>query len=52
MLCIGYLIIVNGHNVKKKLVLETSNFKLPRLENCIGTLCPNPFPPPQRKAPK
>ena len=42
MLYIGYLIILGGMN-KKKTVLEISIIELPRLENCISKLCPNPF---------
>ena len=47
MLYIGYLIIVDGQNIKKT-VLEISIFELPRLANCISRLCPSPFgsPPP------
>ena len=48
MLCRGYLIILDGKNIKKKSVLEISMFELPRLENCINRLCPGPLgdPPP------
>ena len=35
MLYIGYLIILDGKNIKKKSVLEISIFQLPRIENCI-----------------
>ena len=45
MLKIGYLIIVNGQNIKKKIVLEISILELPGLENCISRLCPSPLPP-------
>ena len=47
MLYIGYLIILDGKNIKKS-VLEISIFELPRLENCISKLCPGPLgtPPP------
>ena len=47
MLYIGYLIILDGKNIKKP-VLEISIFELPRLENYISRLCPGPFgTPPQ-----
>ena len=42
MLYIGYLVVVNGLNIKK-LVLKISIFELPRAENCISTLCPSPL---------
>ena len=44
MLYIGYLIILDGKNIK----LEISIFELPRLANCISRLCPRPLgsPPP------
>ena len=47
MLYIGYLIILDGQNIKK-LVSDKSIFELPRLENCISRLCPKPLrtPPP------
>ena len=53
MLYIGYLIIVDGHNIKKNFVLEISIVELPRLENCISGLCPGPLgsPPSQKKHP-
>ena len=38
MLYIGYLIILNGQNIKK----IGSIFELPRVENCINRLCPSP----------
>ena len=53
MLYIGYLIIVDGKNIKKS-VLKISIFELPRLENCISRLCPGPLgspPPPPPKHP-
>ena len=43
MLYIGYLIILDGKNIKKKSVLEISIFELPRLENCISRWCPGPL---------
>ena len=43
MLYIGYLIILDGKNIKKS-VLEISIFELPRLENCRSRLCPGPLP--------
>ena len=47
MLYIGYLIVLDGKNIKKS-VLEISIFELPRLENCISRLCPGPLgTPPQ-----
>ena len=42
MLYIGYLIIVNGQDIKKS-VSEISIFEVPRLENCISRLCPSPL---------
>ena len=45
MLYIGYLIILDGKNIKKS-VLEISIFEVPRLENCMSRLCPSPLPPP------
>ena len=47
MLYVGYLIILDGKNIKKT-VLEISIFELPRLVNCISRLCPGPLgtPPP------
>ena len=42
MLYIGYLIILDGKNIKK-LVSEISIFELPRLENRISRLCPGPL---------
>ena len=42
MLYIGYLVVVNGLNIKK-LVFKISIFELPRAENCISTLCPSPL---------
>ena len=38
MLYRGYLIILNGQNIKN-LVSEISTFELPRLENRISRLC-------------
>ena len=46
MLYIGYLIILDGQNIKKKSVSEISIFDLLRLENCISKLCPSPLAPP------
>ena len=48
MLYIGYLIILDRQNIKKKSVSEISIFVLPRPENCISRLCPRPLesPPP------
>ena len=43
MLYIGYFIILDGQNIKKKTVLEISIFELPRLENCMSRLCPRPL---------
>ena len=47
MLYGGYLIILDGQNIKK-LVSEICIFELPRLESCISRLCPRPLgsPPP------
>ena len=47
MLYIGYLIILDGKNIKK-ISLEISIFELPRLVNYISRLCPRPLgsPPP------
>ena len=52
MLYIGYLIGMDGSNVKKT-VSEISIFELHRLENCISRLCPNPLgtPPHTKKHP-
>ena len=41
MLYIGYLIIVNGHSIKK-IGLEFCIFELPSVENRISR-CPSPF---------
>ena len=50
MLYMGYLIILDGKNIKKS-VLEICIVELPRLENCRSRLCPGPLgsppPPPQ-----
>ena len=49
MLYVGYLIILDVRNIKKKLVSEISILELPRLENYIIELCPEPLgsnPPP------
>ena len=45
MLYIGYFIILDGQNIKKKkkAVSEITVFELPRLENCISRLCPSPL---------
>ena len=43
VLYIGYLIIVNGQNIKKKSVLKFCILVLPRVENCISRLCPSPL---------
>ena len=47
MLYIGYLIILDGHNIKK-ISFGNSIFELLRRENCISRLCPRPLgnPPP------
>ena len=37
MLCIGYLIIVNGQNIKKK--SKNFYFELQRVGNCLYSLC-------------
>ena len=47
MLYIGYLIILDGKNIKK--VFEISIFELPRLENWISSLAPLVPPPPTPK---
>ena len=47
MLYIGYLIILNGQNIKKQSASEISIFELPRVENCIIRLCPSPLAPVQ-----
>ena len=55
MLHIGYLIILDGQNIKKKSVSEISIFELPRPENCISRLCaldPLVPPPPPAATPK
>ena len=48
MLHVGYLIILDGKNIKKS-VLEISIFELPRPVNYISRLCPRPLgsPPPK-----
>ena len=50
MLYIGYLIILDGHSIKKS-VLQISISELLRLENYISRLCPSPLgnPPPTPK---
>ena len=49
MLYIGYFIILDGQNIKKKTVSDISISELPRLENCMSGLCPSPLEtPPQR----
>ena len=45
MLYIGYSIIVNSQNIKKKSVSEFSIFELMRVKNCISRLCPSPLLP-------
>ena len=45
MVYVGYLIIMNSQNIKKKTVLKISIFELPRVENCNSRLCPAPLPP-------
>ena len=45
MLYIGYLIILDGKNIKIS-VLEISIFELPKLENCINRLALAPLGPP------
>ena len=67
MVYVGYLIVMNVHNIKKKTILKISVFELlrveirisrlcQRLENCIRRLCPRPLgtppPPPRKKNPK
>ena len=52
MLYIGYLIILDGQNIKKKSVLEITIFELPRLENYISRLCPSPLGRPPPTTPK
>ena len=42
MLHIGYLIILDGKNMKI-FFRKISIFELPRLENCISQLCPGPL---------
>ena len=46
MLYIGYLIILDGKNIKKS-VLEMYIFELPRLAKYINTFCPKPLGSPQ-----
>ena len=41
MVYVGYLIILNGKNIKQ----ISSIFELPRVENCTSRLCPSPLPP-------
>ena len=43
MLYIGYLIILNSQNIKKKSVSEISIFELLRVENCMSRLSPSPL---------
>ena len=48
MLYIGYLIILEGQNIKKS-SFEISIFELLRRGNCMSRLCPRPLgssPPP------
>ena len=46
MVYVGYLIIMNGQNIKT-LVLKISIFELLRVENCRSRLCaPAPCPHP------
>ena len=42
MLYIAWMVILGGHNSKKKL-LKTSIFELPRLKNCISRLWTGAF---------
>ena len=53
MLYNGYLIILDGQNIKKS-VSELSIFQLQRLENRISSFCPSPLgsPPPKTTTPK
>ena len=41
MLCIPWMVILRGHNIKKK--KEFSIFELPRVKNYISRLCTGPF---------
>ena len=43
MLYIPWMVILGGHNIKKKQVSKTSIFELPRVKNCISRLCTGPF---------
>ena len=45
MLYVGYLIVMNGQNIKKIGFENFENFELLRVENCISRLCPSPLPP-------
>ena len=42
MLYISWVVILGDHDVKKK-VSRTSIFELPRVKNCISTLCTCPL---------
>ena len=43
---VGYLIIMNGQKIYKKVVSEIYIFELQRVENHISKLCPSPRDPP------
>ena len=43
MLYVGYLIIVNGQNIKN-IGFQIFLFELPRVENCISRLGSSPLP--------
>ena len=52
MLYIGYLMILDGQNIKKNQFRKFPFFELLRQENCISKLCPSPIgspPPPTRE---
>ena len=42
MLYIPWMIILGGHDIKKK-SFENFDFELPRVKNCISRLCTNPL---------
>ena len=43
MLYIPWMVILGGHNIKKKQVSKTSIFELPKVKNCKSRLCTNPL---------
>ena len=43
MLYILWMVILGGHNIKKKNFRKTSIFELSKVKNCGSKLCTSPF---------